>query len=187
MTEEQVPEQCHKRGWKELDKRNTKCHSLNHALSFHNHLQHKYNAFATLPIIIQESSPTISLVILCIKAMCSLRCDLLMVSEDLQPSDLPMQVEHGPTTFYVSNFCPEPLAAVAAMGRPQEQALQCIHCSPSGAPGLDHPVVLWSVTSTSAFLPGFCFFHLSFRIGILAPMALRWKIPWGSQSYRGHW
>ena len=76
MTEEQVPEQCHKRGWKELDKRNTKSHSLNHALSFHNHLQHKYNAFATLSIIIQESSPTISLVILCIKAMCSLRCDL---------------------------------------------------------------------------------------------------------------
>lgn len=38
------------------------------------------------------------------------------------PLTLPMQIEHGLSNFYISSLCPQPLAAMAAVGRPQEQA-----------------------------------------------------------------
>lgn len=99
------------------------------------------------------------------------------------PLTLSMWIEHGPSTFYISNLCPQPLAAMVTVDRPQEQAANVAgHLLPGH---LDCPVPFLSVTSTSASLPDFCFFHLSFRIDLLAPMTLRWEMLLGSLVFQG--
>lgn len=138
--------------------------------------------------MIQESSTTILVVILHMKVMCSLRCDLpVKFSEDLQPSD-PAHAD-AKWTYHLLH---EQILSRAACshgycGQTPKAALQCIHCSPSWASGLDHPVLLQSVTLLLLSCQVSAFSTCPSGLASWHPWHAGGISTWGAQSCRVHW